>query len=152
MDSIFLILLSSTMDPSQTHLCICIFFHVPCNTPRKLIDLLSRIKFNGKRDIIPSENILQLCFSCFSQKIVHEGVIGMIFTLTFEARVKSWCETFPTGSIHTLGQIIRIFLHAFENYNYDTLCEVMINIRKGNNEQYQLMLCWQFYLAFNFSL
>jgi hypothetical protein len=53
-----------------------------------------------------------------------------LFTLTFEGRVKRWCDTLPTASIHIWEQFIREFLHAFKNYDDDELCEEILKLKK----------------------
>ena len=38
------------------------------------------------------------------------------------------------ASIHTLEQFMHAFLHAFENYDYDNLCEEILDIKKNEDE------------------
>jgi hypothetical protein len=56
-----------------------------------------------------------------------------MLTLTFAGRVKNWCKTLLATSIHTWEQFMNDFLHAFENHDYDKLCEKKLELRKNED-------------------
>jgi hypothetical protein len=44
------------------------FWFCTCTTPRKIVNLLSKVKFDGEGETYASEHIIQFLLSCFSHK------------------------------------------------------------------------------------
>lgn len=118
------------MAPSQTPIWRCVSRRINCSTPLKIVNLLSKVKFDRERITSASEHVLQFIQNYVSNNILHEGFMCRLFTLTFEGRVKKWCETLPVASIHTLEQFIDEILFSLENYDFNNLCIELINLRK----------------------
>jgi hypothetical protein len=122
------------MDPSQIPLWRCISGSVPHNTPRKIINLLSKIKFDGEGETSASEHIIQFCLVCFLRILLMKVSYAGCSLLLLKVELKVGVRLCPTTSIHTWEQFMHEFLYAFENYNYDELCEEILELRKKKDE------------------
>jgi hypothetical protein len=108
---------------------------------------LSQIKFDGEGEMIASEHACKLWKFCCSHNNTNGSVICRLFSLTFAGRVKSWCETLSTVSIHTWEQFMCQFWHDFENYDYDDFCAEISELQKNEDESLE-----DFVMIFNSSL
>jgi hypothetical protein len=88
----------------------------------------------------------------FVSQYYYRNIICRLFTLTFAGRVKSWCETLSPASIHTWEQFMRKFLHAFENYDYDNLCEEILELKKNEDESLKDFVIRFTHLCYRFPL
>jgi hypothetical protein len=101
------------------------FFYdnVPPKTPRNNLHFFSQLKFDGEGETSACEHAFKSWKLFSSHNIADGNFICRLFTLTFAGWVKSWCDTLSGISIHMWEQFIHEFLHNFENYDYDQLCE-----------------------------
>ena len=74
----------------------------------------------------------------------------IFFTVTFEGRIKNWCETLPAASIHSFEHLISEFLVSFGYYDFISLSIELKNLRKDKDESVEdfinrfLHLCYRF--------
>ena len=92
------------------------------DTPARIVDLLTENKFNGEEVTSAYEHVLQFIDQCIFHKITDKDVLCICLTLTFEGRIKKWCETLPVASIHSFEHLISAFLVSFGNYDFISLC------------------------------
>jgi hypothetical protein len=69
-----------------------------------------------------------------------------------QAGSRAGVRLFWTASIHTWEQFMREFLHAFENYDYDKLCEEILELRKNEDESLEYFVIIFTHLFYRFPL
>jgi hypothetical protein len=105
-------------------------------TPNKTTDLFSELTFDGEGNTSAVDHISNFFYKCLKNKIIDLNLICILFTLTFQGRVKYWFESFPANSIHSLFEFVIEFLSDFNNYDYDELSEELSWLRKENDESF----------------
>lgn len=76
----------------------------------------------------------KLCTSDSTFSFIDKGVLCRIFTLTFIGKSKRWCEFLPIVSIYNCDDFLTKFLHTFEDYDYEYVCNELENQRQFENE------------------
>jgi len=69
--------------------------------PLRTLNFLSQVKFDGEGEIVVVNHVHQFFMKCKYCNIITDKEICRLFTLTFEGRINSWYEAFPTKSIHS---------------------------------------------------
>jgi hypothetical protein len=113
---------------------------------------LSQLKFDGEGETYASRHALHFWKFCCSHNITNENVICSMFTLTFAGQVKSGARLCRPASIHTWEQFMREFFHSFENYDYDKLCEEILELRKNKDESLKYFVIIFTHLCYRFPL
>lgn len=128
----------------------CFSWKIIFDTPVRIVDLLTENKFNGEEVTSVCEHVLQFIDLCIFHNITDKDVMCLLLTLTFEGRVKGWCETLPVDSIHSFEQLISEFIVSFGVYDFIRLSTQLQNLRKNNDESVEefitrfLHLCYMF--------
>ena len=104
------------------------------DAPERIVDLLTKNKYNGEEVTSACEHVLQFIDHCIFHKITDKDVMCIFFTLTFEGRVKNWCETFPVASIHSFEHLISEFIVSFGDYDFISLSTELKKLRKDKDE------------------
>ena len=107
---------------------------LPPKPPRNILHFFLQLRFDGESESSASKHALHFWKFCCSHNITDRNTICMLFTLTFVVRVNCWCDTLSVASIHTWEQFMHEFFHDFENYDYDKLCEEILELRKNEDE------------------
>lgn len=101
---------------------------------QKIVDSLSKQKFNGESDIRAINHLFESITKCRSQRITNEDVVCRIFTLTLKGWIRKWFDSFTIESIHSWRQFIEIFLLVHQNYDYNKLCDKIKYLYREENE------------------
>lgn len=121
------------MSPSNMPIWIC-FTELPhTTTPIQVVNLLSKTKFNSKKNFSTFDHRLQFILYC-NKYDINEGVMWNIFTLTLTCLAKEWYRSLPFTSINTWDEFTKNFLHAFEDYNYEKVCDHLDALRRFESE------------------
>lgn len=122
------------MAPAQTLIWRFFFKRNSFDASIKILNLLSKVQFDGEEVTFAPKHVLQFIQNCISYNIFNQDVICKLFTPTIEGRVRRWCETLPIASIHTFKQFIDEFLSVFAKYDFDRLCDEFNHLRKEKVE------------------
>lgn len=103
----------------------CIYGRASSNTPPKVVKLLSQVKFNGKKNSSAFNHVFQFIqnVSNYNFQGIDEGILCIIFTLTFASKARNWCRTLLVASIHSWDQFVTILISKFDEHNYEQVCE-----------------------------
>lgn len=127
-----------TMAPSKlTWSCFSIC--APFATPIKLVNLLSKTKFNGKGNVYVYDHIIQFILNCNDYDI-YESVICRAFTLTLIGLAKDLCWSLLVFSVHIWNEFTRVFMHAFQHYNHEKVCNQLENLHRFEEESFENFL------------
>jgi hypothetical protein len=97
-------------------------FSLP-DIPNKTVSLLSKLTFDGGGDVSAKDHLNKFWCKCIKHDISDLKVLCRLFAFTFRGRIKHWFESFPAYHIFDWFQFVEEFLDAFENYDYNQLCE-----------------------------
>jgi hypothetical protein len=122
------------MAPAQTLIWRFFFKRNSFDASIKILNLLSKVQFDGEEVTFAPKHVLQFIQNCISYNIFNQDVMCKLFTSTIEGRVRRWCETLPIASIHTFKQFIDEFLSVFAKYDFDRLCDEFNHLRKEKVE------------------
>lgn len=94
-------------------------------------DDLSQLKFDGKsRETILIDVVSFLGF--FDSNEVPSDDIGcLLFGYTFQGRIKKWCHSFVTTSIHLFNDMIIELGHSFVFYDHKSLNKKFLKLWKA---------------------
>lgn len=82
-----------------------------------IIDDLSKYMFNGDNGT-PFFRHTIACIGFYDRHDAPSDDISCgLFNFTFEENAKQWCDTLPTGSIHSFDHMFKELLHAFILYD-----------------------------------
>lgn len=96
---------------------------LPRSIPKKIVDFLSKVKFDGERIISTFNHICQFNHKCKSHKISNDNEFFKLFPLIFSERIKGSFKALLANYIHTWKQFMGLFLNAHQNYDHDQLCD-----------------------------
>jgi hypothetical protein len=71
--------------------------------PKKHLQSLSNLKFDGESKIFAFDHLYQFMDKCKYFDITNDNEISRSFTLTFQGRIWKWYKSLPTKSIHFVG-------------------------------------------------
>jgi hypothetical protein len=89
----------------------------------RTISLLSKLTFDGGGNVSAKDHINKFWCKCIKHDISHLKVLCRLFSFTFRGRIKHWFESFSAYHIIDWFQFVDKVLDAFENYDYNQLCE-----------------------------
>jgi hypothetical protein len=87
------------MDSSKLPIWSCIFGRAS-STTTKVVNYLSKIKFNGESNSSSFHHVHQFILNCKNYDI-DDGVMCNIFTLPLTDWTKEWCLSFPFSYVDT---------------------------------------------------
>ena len=67
----------------------------------EFVDDLSHLKFDGKGQRNILYYVVEFFHFFFLSRVYYEDILSRLLTLTLEGRVKQWCYSLPTSSIHS---------------------------------------------------
>jgi len=79
---------------------------------------MSQLKFDGEGGISITEHTSQFLKYSDISELIYEDVVCKLFTLTVDNRVKLWCHTLPSSSIHSFEQLFKEIHQEFDKYDY----------------------------------
>lgn len=88
---------------------------------KDVINELSWIKYDGEGGISLLRHGVSFLGFCDRDEATLEDISYGLFAYTFERRIKQWCLTFPTTSIHFFNHMIKDLGHAFFCYDCKSL-------------------------------
>jgi hypothetical protein len=91
--------------------------------PNETLSHLSKLTFDGGEDVSAKDHLNKFWFKCIKHNIYDLKVLCRLITFTFMGWIKHWFESFLAYHIFYWFQFVEEFLDAFENYNYNQLCE-----------------------------
>jgi hypothetical protein len=81
---------------------------------------------------------------------IDEGILCRIFTLTLTGQAKDWCLLLLVASVDSWDQFTIMFLHAFQDYDYDKVCDQLETLHRFEGESFNdflfrfKLICLQF--------
>jgi hypothetical protein len=120
--------------------------------PKKKLESLSNLKFDGESKISAFDHLYQFMDKC---KILTSLMImkfaGCLLSHSKD-RIQKWYKALPAKSIHSWNHFMEVFLLAHQNYNYEELCLEIENISMHADESLDefyarfMSLCFRFHL------
>jgi hypothetical protein len=110
------------MAPQITVLEHAFHFSLP-DIPNETVSFLSKITFDGEGNVSTKDHISNFWCKRIKHDISNLKVLCRLFSFTFRGRIKHWFESFPAYYIFDWFQFVDELLDAFENYDYNQLCE-----------------------------
>jgi len=79
------------------------------NIPKKQLESLSNLKFDGESKISSFDHLYQFIDKCKNFNITNDNEICGLFTLTFQGLVQKWYRALPAKCIHSWNHFIEVF-------------------------------------------
>jgi hypothetical protein len=129
------------MAPQITALEHAFHFSLP-DIPNEIISHLANLTFDGGGDVSANDHINKFWCKCIKHDISDLKFLCRLFSFTFRGRIKHLFESFLAYHIIDWFQFVDEFLYAFENYDYNQLCEEFQTLLINDNSSLE-GFCWQ---------
>lgn len=121
------------------------------NIPARLIQHLSKLKFDGKGGTTISDDTPQFLKFYDFYEVNYEDVSCKLFNLTLKGRVKKWCHSLPCDFIHSLEQLFKELHQAFDRYDYQNVYKRISQLTMRPNESLDDFMDRFLHLFYEFS-
>jgi hypothetical protein len=92
------------------------------NIPKKQLESLFNLKFDGESKISALDHLYQFLDECKYFDITNDNEICRFFTLTLQGQIQKWYKALLAKSIHSWNHFMEVFLLVHQNYNYEEFC------------------------------